>query len=173
MIRFCKYTMFRMVQPKFLHRCFINVHWLSISILSVVSLKSVLDAKQFIKISPKSKKVSAIKIHSLWSHRSFKHLSVLSILSASTAPWYKRRLLSSFCDVIYWKVSTIKKCLPYTHCLSCLLLQKINTFCNMFTQEVKKKCLSKGATVKSKILQSLFPGKTPKNTCQKAKLCLY
>ncbi|KAK3563460.1 hypothetical protein QTP86_028883 [Hemibagrus guttatus] len=47
---------------------------------------------------------------------------------------------------------------------------KIKKFCNMFIQSVKNKCLSFGAKLKRKIVQTIFPGKIPRDTCQKIKL---
>ncbi|KAF7704790.1 hypothetical protein HF521_021862 [Silurus meridionalis] len=51
---------------------------------------------------------------------------------------------------------------------------KINKICNMLIPAMKTKCMRFGANLKRKILLSLFPGKTSRDTCKKqVKLCQY
>ncbi|KAG7328673.1 hypothetical protein KOW79_008617 [Hemibagrus wyckioides] len=93
------------------------------------------------------------------------HDGILNI-AAFTAPpkWQKNPIVCCTCQ------DFVKITKPKTD----LKMQlKINKFCNMFTQRVKIKCLQIGAKLKRKIVEKIFPGKIPRDTCRKFKLCMY
>ncbi|KAL6478318.1 hypothetical protein MHYP_G00141530 [Metynnis hypsauchen] len=50
---------------------------------------------------------------------------------------------------------------------------QVNKICSKFIKGVKEKCENLGARFRNKVLKTLFPGPTPKDTCRRIKLCMY